>query len=166
VKESAARVFESEKRTALYIRAVQVLGDLVRQGGTDLANRAFAEATWSHYKQEFIERYGVQASQDHACIGRLIGESYQSTLTCHLPGADDHASLWIRNGQPFAYVAQPYGISLSDMSQLVTFCEANGLEARIDASLAWHFPGRVLLVDVRKKGQTDAWEPVNGRETT
>lgn len=64
-----------------------------------------------------------------------------------LPAANDHVSLWLRNGKPHVYVSQPYGLTLSDMRALVQFCDAHGLDAAVSAR-SWRFPGSTLLIEI------------------
>ena len=69
---------------------------------------------------------------------------------CQPPG-NEHGSLWSWKGKPVVYVYQPYGLSGRDIKALVAYCEKMRLDFSIDARLAWHSPGNVLLIELWRK---------------
>lgn len=93
-------------------------------------------------------RNNVQISTGTRCPCRLTRRTcgYRMDECCRPPG-DDHGSLWNKNGKPWVYVFQPYGI---DAAALGTWCDAHGLTAFIDVKPAWHGHG-VLHVELKRR---------------
>lgn len=129
--------------------------------------RAFAEATWAGREEAWAARYRLKKSGGHPCIARLLGKrcwygghgSYDSP-PCSPPGAD-HASLWIRDGKPIAYVFQPYGLTNDTLHELLAFCDRWGLDVNIDTWPAGHFPGAVLWVELTRQDRP-LYEDIGG----
>ncbi|OPX83386.1 MAG: hypothetical protein A4E53_04661 [Pelotomaculum sp. PtaB.Bin104] len=137
-----------------YKKAVAVLKKLAEDEGTDSAHRAYAEAVWEQCKKQYISKHGLKPSGGHPCVSRLIGRRCSAlpgggSSPCHIPGWD-HVSLWLKDGKPEVYVSQPYSLSLNEMRNLVRFCDEYGLTVSVSTWPAWHFPGGVLTMEVRK----------------
>jgi hypothetical protein len=60
----------------------------------------------------------------------------------------DHVAVWNKNGRPAVFTSQPYGLCWEALCGLVDFCRQNGLEAKVDASGSWHYPGSTVLIAV------------------
>lgn len=146
------------KPTDLYSRAVKALSLLCMAEGADAALRAYAEATWEEHQKQYAKKYGLKLSNGRICLARLLGKkcdyhSDHSGIPCRPPGAD-HDSLWLKDGKPYVYVSQPYGLSAREMRELVSMCDRHGLEAYASAWPSWHFPGAVLTVEIKRKAET------------
>lgn len=146
--------FTAEKeRTETYLTAVRSLRDLDKAEGSPL--RAYAESRWKEYRDMWAKQYGLKQSGGHACLTRLRRRCNGWNGCVKLIGSD-HTSLWLKNGEPYVYVTQPYDLSHEDLVGMVTQCQELDLELRINAWPAWHFPGRVLMVEVRRQ-EKDHW---------
>lgn len=111
-----------------------------------------AKAQWSN-------RYGLKEAKGPCCAMRLLGNkcrefdsntARRGDCECKPPGSD-HASLWRYKTDPVVYVYQPYGLDGETMEELGDYCRKWGFEANIDTWPAWHYPGRVLFVEVYPK---------------
>ncbi|MEW5933419.1 MAG: hypothetical protein AB1816_07550, partial [Bacillota bacterium] len=132
--------------------------------GLDAAYRAFAEACWEDVRESWQRRRGdVRMSAGHVCVARLLrgrctnwspfrGETCESP-PCIPPGAD-HVELYVSGGRPQVFVSQPYDLGWNTLVRLVQFCLRWGLAADVSTE-SWHFPGRTLLVEIRKAGNAD-----------
>lgn len=144
-----------DKPTGRYIKATQALAELVEAEGTDAAVRAYAEATWERKREGWAAKHGLQQTRGRVCLARLLGKRCGGFgrdvkgIPCQPPGAD-HCSLWLKEGHPEVFVSQPYGLSLKTMRELVALCDCTGLDVLVDTWPAWHFPGRVLMVEIRR----------------
>lgn len=132
-----------------YLKAVDELLILLHQEGGDSVNRAFAEISTESRLKSWKQKY--KFSSGHPCLNRLQGKRCDgmNPLSCRPPGAD-HTSLLFQLGKPVSFISQPYGLGWSTLKELVELCSKRGLEASIDASTSWHFPGRTLLVDITR----------------
>lgn len=141
-----------EEISPLYLEAQRVLAQLIDTEGLDWAHRAFAAVARERYKKEFARQNGLTQSHGHVCINRLVGRHCNHLNgDCRPPGCDDHSTLWLKDARPFAYVAQPYDMDMADVKALVSFCEKRHLDFRMDAWPSWHFPGRTLTVEIRRR---------------
>lgn len=145
----AGREFVNKKdRTPAYDAAVKAL----KKVPPDLRDRAFAEAAseearkiWAESRQVTPAKYGQQF------WGRLVGKRRPTVTTRNdLLPADDHFTLWLKDGRPEVYVSQPYDLSLDDLRQIVAACDQHGLTVSITTWPAWHFPSRVMQVEYRR----------------
>ena len=136
--------------------------------GGDAVRRICADVTWEDNKQTFAERERLKESKQPS-IERLTGKrSEKEFLRLYEKSSkspedfarlskkpvlpkDDHFSLWLKGGKPHAYISQPYELSLNDAKELVNFCGEYNLDLLIRAFPSWHFPGRVLTVEVTKQ---------------
>jgi hypothetical protein len=139
----------------LFREAVRALERLVEEEGLDTAERAFATAAWEKRREAFAKRLRVKPTAGHVCLNRLVkghckGTGLMFPKCFWLPVANDHVSLWLRDGEPHVYVSQPYGLTLNDMRALVEFCDAHGLDAAVTAG-SWHFPGETLLIEITRR---------------
>ena len=60
-------------------------------------------------------------------IGKLLG----SKNALLLAPEGDHGQLYVKDGQPYSFVAQPYGVDFQTLEQIVTFCKQHGLTTSI-----------------------------------
>ncbi len=107
--------------------------------------------------KEWSEARGVVQANGQHDWRRLFGKT-GVPIGAGLPG-DDHVSIWRRpsdHGSKISiWVSQPYGIS-SDTLRLMTYiADERGLDYKISAWPAWHFPGSVLFFEwtVREAGK-------------
>lgn len=63
---------------------------------------------------------------------RLLGKIDREGLEEKLPGSD-HDSLWLKDGKPYVYVMQPYGIDMERLEKLIQICKKNNFTFFIDA---------------------------------
>jgi hypothetical protein len=73
-----------------------------------------------------------------------------------LPG-HDHVTIWRRRYEtPPAisiWVSQPYNLDFGTVREMVRYADKFGLEFAISTSPGWHYPGRVLFVEWRRREQ-------------
>jgi len=101
------------------------------------------------------------AKDSHVCVNRLKGSKncpnkYNTTgiAKCDLRiPTSDHLSEWVKDGETFSIVSQPYGISYEALKEMVKFCDQHQLEPYICADRAWHFPGSALFIEFRRTKQ-------------
>lgn len=145
----------NRKPSTLYVKAADMLRKLAEAEGLDAATRCYAEAMADLRLQQFASKY--KPSAGHACLGRLLGKRcYQyrggrTDVPCRLPGSD-HYNLWLREGKPFLYTSEPYGLLMEDVEEMLAVCKAHGLTFDISAG-SFYFPGATLLVKVRRDGE-------------
>ncbi len=137
------------KPTPEYLRAVAVLNGLE---SADQRTRAYAQASYAEIKAAYIERHGLKPTTGAKCVCRLISKDGR----CHCNGSmivpgSDHSSLWLKDGKPYVYVTQPYHLDFKILQELIRFCDDNGLTASISPDYAWHFPGSILFVEIKKR---------------
>lgn len=110
-------------------------------------------------KKQWADRYGLKEAKGPVCAMRLLGRKCREfdsktgsfgKCECKPPGSD-HASLWRYKTNPAVYVFQPYGLSGDTMNELGDYCRKWGLKAGINTWPAWHYPGRVLFVEIYPK---------------
>ena len=99
-------------------------------------------------EENWATAYGVKRSRRASfCAHTLLGKKRCPDLydTCRVPGGD-HLSLWNLNGKPAIIVSQPY--DKVDTVALGVWSNHWGLVAHVYMDPAWHFPGRVLQVEI------------------
>lgn len=107
------------------------------------------EATGGRRMASYIERRGVKPSSGWCFLERLTGRRAVRDPVSF--AWIDHRSLWLKDGKPYSYVTQPYGLSLSDLKQIVSYCDEHGLDVFVDAGLSWHYPGTTVAVEFTRK---------------
>jgi hypothetical protein len=136
---------------------------------SDAASRAFNETYRDQYREIWRNKNGglERVESGRTCIHRLTRTKPHCCGhddDCRPPG-DDHHSIWSWQGKPVLYVYQPYGLSGEKTAALVRYCEKMGLAFRINALLAWHNPGDVLLIELWRK-DFDRWQLPNLYKTS
>ena len=64
------------------------------------------------------------------------------------PPAWDHGSIWLRDGEPFVAVSQPYPWKLNnDIDELDSFADMYELRFRVSNYPAWHYPGSCWFIE-------------------
>jgi len=125
--------------------------DALRKLDLDTAERAFAEAVHDQWAAEWLESRNVTLSRGEQWVGPLLGKrgryDDEGGVREHIPGCEDHISLWNKDGKPALFVCQPYH---ADVHQLVHWCEERGLRASVQARRSWWFPGSTLLIEVSR----------------
>lgn len=136
---------DEEHRTPTYEKAVAALIAL-QEENPGLLTPAYAEASTCYRKHTYRKRYGLKRSPGRNVFERLIGKH---TYTNVFRRWMDHSSLWLKDGRPYLFVGQPYGLTLRDLREIAALCDEHGLTAEVDAGLSWWYPGRTLLVEMR-----------------
>ena len=139
-------------------RAVKTLKRLPDEHDQRL--RAYAESAWEAERDGFLAARGLRISQAHPCIARLLGRRCWQTGAANrrqedapcLPPGCDHPVLLNRNGKPWGFLCQPYDLDKETLRELVAFCDRWELGFTIRAGPAWHFPGGVIGVLIRREG--------------
>ena len=106
----------------------------------------------------WASKYGLKQARGPVCAARLLGKKCSGAAVyregkclCRPPGSD-HETLWCHEGKPVVYVFQPYGLSGSQMDELSSYCQKWGFQMTVDTWPAWHYPGRILFVEIYKRG--------------
>lgn len=152
-----ARDFVSpDRRSELYESALTAIRALAEAEGTDLATRAYAEATWDLDRDGYAASRKLKLANGPVCIQRIHGKrcrefsSYGTRCECH-PPADDHPSLWNKERKPERYLSQPYSLSTEDLRQVVAFVDRFDLDVVVTPWPSFHFPGSILSVEYRRR---------------
>lgn len=100
-------------------------------------------------KKKWLETRGVKESKARSTNGlkflnRAIPDQW-------FP-ASDHVTYYNKDGKPFSVVSQPYGTSNRPIAEAAEFAKKYDLEFEISAWPAWHYPGAVIFIEWRKKG--------------
>jgi DNA modification methylase len=83
-------------------------------------------------KAAFAARWGLTQSQSRSDpIAWLLGRSRRDQ---ELPDWFDHGTRWLKDGQPYCLLGQPYAIDLHD---LVALEDRTGLEVEVRAWPSW-----------------------------
>jgi hypothetical protein len=149
----------NSKQSEKYKQAVTAMANLAASEGVDAANRAYAEATTEFTKENYAKSHHVKQANEnyHVCPTRLTKLRCTSTLRnpCFekVPSGD-HVTEWKQGRQTKIITSEPYGLAFHQLRELVSFCDSSGLQADISAD-SWHFPGRTLLVEMRKARETE-----------
>lgn len=101
--------------------------------------------------QELESRFcgGLTKAKRSACILGIVGRKcIGATCSCRPPG--DHGALWLKDGVPHCYIAQPYWLPSRVLLQAVEFAAANGLELEINGNDSFHRPSNSFLMIYRK----------------
>lgn len=142
-----------------YKQTVKIMQELLAAEGIDIANRAYAEATHTAVRDAYQKEKGaIPAKDSHVCVNRLKGskncpDKYNSTgiAKCDLRiPASDHLSEWVKDGETYSIVSQPYGLSLGTLKEMIEFCDQHQLVPYISANRAWQFPGSALSIEFRR----------------
>lgn len=142
-----------------YKQAVIAIQELLAAEGADVANRAYAEAIHTAVRDAYQKEKGATpAKGSHVCVNRLKGSkncpdkhNTTGTAKCDLRiPASDHLSEWVKDGETYSIVSQPYGISYETLIEMIKFCDQHELEPYISADRAWHFPGSALSIEFRR----------------
>ena len=107
------------------------------------------EATGGRRMASYIERRGVKPSSGWCFLERLTGR--RAVRDPMRFAWMDHPSLWIKDGKPFSFVSQPYGLGLQDLREIVAYCEEHNLDVLVDAGMSWHYPGATVAVEFTRK---------------
>lgn len=98
-------------------------------------------------KAEWAEQRGVTESHAHGHPAAwLLGKRCDDAPCVHW---FDHGTRWLRAGQPYCLLGQPYDLSADDLAELHEL-QARGLHVSITTWPSWHYPGAVLSVLVNR----------------
>jgi len=151
-----SRLFLSkEKRTPAYEKAVEAL-EALREEDPDLMTRAYAEVSCGYIKGLYTSRtsrrgLNLKKSPSRNTFDRLIGRRTNYGYDPLWSRWMDHPSLWLKDGRPYSFVGQPYGISEEDMREIIAYCDEYNLQSWVDTGWSWWFPGETLLIELRHK---------------
>lgn len=113
-------------------------------------------------REQFYRDAGLFVT-DHGTIRDLLPKSKQSALMPFKPPANDHGRLIFWGGPlPIVYLSQPYGISHTDIKQIIAFSEKWNLEVDINPAQALWYPGRTCAIAYSVPGTTygTPWENI------
>ena len=123
--------------------------------GVPHGDRVRVYASAADDAETHLNEAGYRRSSGHPCIWRLLGQSCtpatQMDRPC-APPATDHASLWLREGQPAFFLSEPYALHITVLVEIVAFAQKHGLDVAITAAMSPHFPGATVGVKYTRKG--------------
>jgi len=129
------------------LRAIEALQSIHDRNGS--ANRVFADAMKDRLEKTWAESRGLKAAKSSHCIRRLLGRncgnSRQKLCEC-IPPHVTNVSLWMKDGKPHCFVAQPNGLGMEAIDNLSKFCRERGLRFVVEAFPAFHAPMQSLFV--------------------
>ncbi len=137
---------------AKYLEAVKVLRELLSESDLDTVRRAYAQATWASYRDQFAELSEIHFGSGSVCAHKLLGRNHcrENFSDCEFP-ARDHASYGVAGRKTMMLISQPYSLAEDDLRNIVQFCDKNKVKVSVTANDSWHFPGDTLLIVYRKK---------------
>ena len=150
-----SRFVGTREQSPLYRKACSVMSQLACEESEDSANRAFAEVTERARMEAWAKAHGVRKSNGHICINRITGKRCEKHCAGIRPPsarASENVSLWLQNGKPSVLVSQPYRLTMTDLKEIIAFCEEHGVVFRIGAKDSWKFPGNTIMMTFRKAG--------------
>ena len=105
-------------------------------------------------KKLWAKKHGLKESNGRSGWCALIKAPYKKPPFAerwNIQDGDDHCSLWNKDGKPYCWVSQPYGLSFGNLQKMFLRAEKYGLVFEVNAWPAWHFPSSVLFVTWRHK---------------
>ncbi|GEM_PF-2102631 len=147
-RDLPGRHYVDEKhRTPIYEKAVSALIAL-REENPGLLAPAYAEASTGYIEHIYSIKYDLNLTSGRNVFEHLIGKhTYANVFRRWM----DHPSLWLKDGRPYTFVGQPYGLTFEDLKDILHYCEEYDLTASVDAGLSWWYPGWTVLVEVKRK---------------
>ena len=129
-------------------RAIKALSKLGEAAGVDACADAYAAATSDLWAAHFSEVELVTLMKGNLCIQRLLGKKCQQrTGYCPCtPPANQHASMWEREGEPRYFVSEFYALEISGLENNLAFAKKHGLGLEIVAQKGSHFPGKCFSI--------------------
>lgn len=127
---------------------------------------AMLQRLQGHYQRVNSDYGELKLSSGHVCVQRLLGRrclaqedkyfdprlamEHGGEFACH-PPTMDHAELWLCGGEPFSITWHPYDLRPEGVRDLMAWLALHPtLDMTISAE-SWYFPGRSLLVELRRK---------------
>jgi len=139
---------------------VTSIRNVIEAYGTNIANRAYAEAMSDALRTEWAEDNGlVQVEGGHEWFVRFLGKTCicMSGGECGLAECEalgvpslDHMSYWEAEDGRLVLVAQPYG--LPNMRELEAWADRYDLLISVTV-WSFYFPGRSLQIEVQRRGK-------------
>jgi len=123
------------------------------------------KSSWGSYlsqarmsiEKAFAVRHGLTRCKGIICLAHLFVErpcspGHEGDGLPHIPPGYNHGSLWKRDGQPVAYVFQPYKDAMTTdvRARLTEFCQEHGLIFTILEDESFHNPGETTLVMIER----------------
>lgn len=146
---TSIRTFKSQP-SLLYIRAVSILRQLIKQEGLDSVQRVYAQATWPVTLKQYIESNELKITSGTHNITRLTTSNGLVAFKPIRLRCEDHSTLFLKDGKPYSFITQPYALNLPSMRQLANYCEENDLDVFVNSFQSWHFPGSSLMIEIKK----------------
>jgi len=120
--------------------ALEINWEIVKALGIDLPP--------VYLKKDWAKKHGLK--QSHAGGDPVVWLRGKRQPWCDLHWFD-HGTRWTMAGLPYCLVGQPYGLGPEGIRELEAL-QLAGLEVWVSAYPAWHLPGNVLHVEVRRAG--------------
>jgi len=99
-------------------------------------------------KKGWAKRHGLRQSESRGDPVAWLAGKRQPWCEPHW---FDHGTRWTMAGQPYLLVGQPYDIGPDDIREFAAL-QLAGFEVWVNTYPAWHFPGQVLHVEVKRAG--------------
>jgi len=112
------------------------------------------EAEKTALMKTWASHHGLKLHKGNRNWAALVKPPYKKPKTPmqdHYGPGDDHCSLWYKDGKPYCWVSQPYGLRPNDLLRMMAHANLYGLDFTIGSWPAWYYPGRVLFVVWKRK---------------
>ncbi len=133
------------KRSEAYTTAFRALQKLLKEEDMNAVQIAYSQVVEDEIRQNFINYHNIKESTK-TCALRLIGKQCTSSHSDCIPPGLKECTLWLKNGNPFMFVAQQCGLGHEELIELIDYCKKYGLKMRITGEKQWHNPGNVFTV--------------------
>lgn len=151
------RDFIGKLRMKPEVRAAEdALQAMVDAGQAASIGRVHATVMHKHIEKwatRGLKRSGARRMPDPIA---LLGKRSDPYRRFGAPWAD-HSSMWNKDGKPYAFITQPYGLTTDGVLHLAKYIESD-FDVRVDAGLSWHYPGSTLVIRIQNKGTPYRWE--------
>jgi hypothetical protein len=133
------------------VRALKKLGKV---HGYDACKKAFAEGVSELAKNHFSSYFGGLKESNEVHFRFFDGRCQERKCEwgC-VPPCSDHVSVWEKNGEPYAFVSQPYELGGPALSDIYKFAEMHKMDVEICNRGAFYFPSSAFLVIYTQKEQ-------------
>lgn len=125
-------------------RVFEEQAQYAHEGGVEL-ERGIAKIVCPETKAIWMRnRPKLRESNGRGHISRLWGK--RPTYRTEAPPErwEDHTSLWLYEGKPAVYVAQPYGLEDDQFAKIEQVRKEHGLYVRMSAN-SWHYTGAIRI---------------------
>jgi hypothetical protein len=114
-----------------------------------------AAAALSKLRDEaYKPTYRATTDSIRRLVGKMRIQSPKAGEMGNTPPSDDHGRLFVKDGVPEFYLSQPYGLSHSQLVEILAWCDKFGLTVSISATASNWCPGSTIgLIYERKKDE-------------